>query len=306
MMKIKHSIGLTGSTGMMGKHLIHFFSKKNIKILATTNKLPKYKNKNVQFKKLNLNTLKDEKQLDSIFKNIKTLIHLGALVPKPDFSPNKKEIFKTNFRSTSILANWAKKNDVHFVFLSGAIVYKNNDSKKNNEFSLLNNNFKIDYYGQSKKDSDVYLFKKIIRGDKITILRPTSIYGYGQVLSKIINRLIKFSKSNKLIELSEPFEKINFIHAYDVVNAIYESIIRKEYGVFNIGSKKLYTIKDLSKILIEINKSESKIKIVKQIKKTNTLYKYNVSSLLAEKKLNWFEKIYIKKGLKLVINKQYG
>ena len=55
----------------------------------------------------------------------------------------------------------------------------------------------------------------------------------------------------------------------------------KKYKVFNIGSNKLYSIKDLSKILIKIVKSKSKLIIKKSMNNSN--YKYNISSLEAKK-----------------------
>ena len=297
-------IGITGASGMLGKHLIHILSKKKIKIISTSRKRVYFKNKRFQWKKLDLMKLKNEKKLKKIFENINTVVHLGALVPLGSHQ-NRDKIKKTNFESTVIMAKWAIKNDIHFIYISGAIIYDTQNNKKIKEDSLIKKNFLKDYYGQSKRNCDVFLQKKIKLKKKITILRPTSIYGCGLNKNKIMMKLIRLTKLNKPIKLYEPFEKINLIHANDVVNAIYKSIIKKKFKIFNIGSDKLYSIIDLSKILININKSKSRLKIIKDMNKKVVLNKYNISSNKAKNNLNWKNKIGIKNGLKLVIEKKY-
>ena len=297
-------IGITGASGMLGKHLIHILSKKKIKIISTSRKRVYFKNKRFQWKKLDLMKLKNEKPLKKIFENINTVVHLGALVPLGSHQ-NRDKIKKTNFESTVIMAKWAIKNDIHFIYISGAIIYDTQNNKKIKEDSLIKKNFLKDYYGQSKRICDVFLQKKIKLKKKITILRPTSIYGCGLNKNKIMMKLIRLTKLNKPIKLYEPFEKINLIHANDVVNAIYKSIIKKKFKIFNIGSDKLYSIIDLSKILININKSKSRLKIIKDMNKKVVLNKYNISSNKAKNNLNWKNKIGIKNGLKLVIEKKY-
>ena len=297
-------IGITGASGMLGKHLIHILSKKKIKIISTSRKRVYFKNKRFQWKKLDLMKLKNEKPLKKIFENINTVVHLGPLVPLGSHQ-NRDKIKKTNFESTVIMAKWAIKNDIHFIYISGAIIYDTQNNKKIKEDSLIKKNFLKDYYGQSKRNCDVFLQKKIKLKKKITILRPTSIYGCGLNKNKIMMKLIRLTKLNKPIKLYEPFEKINLIHANDVVNAIYKSIIKKKFKIFNIGSDKLYSIIDLSKILININKSKSRLKIIKDMNKKVVLNKYNISSNKAKNNLNWKNKIGIKNGLKLVIEKKY-
>ena len=301
---MKTIIGITGASGMLGKHLLYILSKKKISVVATSKKLSKSKNKNIIWKKLNLINLKNEYQLDNVFGNINTLVHIGALVPKPNTKQDKKKIKKINFDSTLIITKWALKKNIHLIYISGAIIYKDKGKKKIKEISYIKSKFFKDFYGNSKKNCDLYLQKKIKSGNKISILRPSSIYGFGLDKNKIINQLIKLTKSNKDIRLYGPFEKINLIHAIDVAQAIYKTIVKKKYKVFNIGSNKLYSIKDLSKILIKIVKSKSKLIIKKSMNNSN--YKYNISSLEAKKNLQWSSKVSIINGLKLLMQKKYG
>lgn len=302
---MKYTIGLTGASGMLGKHLTNFLLKKKLKIIVTSRTPIKHKNQNIYWKKLDLTKIKNEKKLDNLFGNIEVLVHAGALVPINIGQQNKDKISKTNLKPTIIISNWAKKKNIHFVYISGAIVYENKIRKKIKENSKIKNFFSKDYYGKSKTDCDNYLKKKIQLGDKVSILRPTSIYGHGLRENKIILKLIKLAKLNQPIRLSRPFEKINFIHANDVANAVFKTIKKKQYRIFNIGSKMLYSIKDISKILIKINNSKSKLQIYGKNKKLKYLYKYNVSSNKAKVNLGWTSKVSINKGLKLIIEKKY-
>ena len=302
---MKYTIGLTGASGLLGKHLINFLLKKKFKIIATSRKPIEYKDKNFYWKKLDLTKIKNEKKLDNLFGNINVLVHAGAFVPKNIKKQNKDKINTTNLKPTITISKWAKKKNVHFIYISGAIVYENKIRKKIEETSKIKKFFFKDYYGKSKKDCDEYLKKKIKLGHKVSILRPTSIYGYGLKKDKIILKLIKLSKSNQLIILAKPFEKINFIHANDVANAVFKTIKKKQYKIFNLGSKILYSIKDLSKTLININNSKSKLQIYSGNKKLKYLYKYNVSSYKAKVNLGWTSRIPINKGLKLIIDKKY-
>ncbi|MAL65525.1 MAG: hypothetical protein CMF94_05425 [Candidatus Marinimicrobia bacterium] len=60
----------------------------------------------------------------------------------------------------------------------------------------------------------------------------------------------------------------------------------------------------MSKILIKIVKSKSKLIIKKSMNNSN--YKYNISSLEAKKNLQWSSKVSIINGLKLLMQKKYG
>lgn len=303
---MKEIIGITGASGMLGKHLMHILSKKKFRIISTSRKPVKYKKRGIYWKKLDLTKLKNEKQLDNIFEGITTIAHLGALVPANIHYQNKNEIKKTNFDPTVLISKWAIRNNIHLIYISGAIIYENKNSKKIKEDSKINLFFHKDYYGESKKNCDVYLQKKMHPENKITILRPTSIYGYGLNKNKIIMKLIRLTKLNKEIRLYKPFEKINLIHAIDVADAVYKSIIKKKYKIFNISSDKLYSIKNLSKILIKINKSKSKLKIYENIDSSKIPDRFNTSSFKAKKSLGWINRTSLEKGLKLIINKKYG
>ena len=86
---MKYNIGLTGASGMLGEHLLYILSKNNFSVIATSRRPIKNKSININWKRLDLINLKNHSQLDKVFRNIKTIIHIGALVPKYKSNNNK-------------------------------------------------------------------------------------------------------------------------------------------------------------------------------------------------------------------------
>lgn len=298
------SIALTGASGVLGRHIADLFSKKKIKVFATSRKKLPLKNNYIFWKSMNLEKLKNFKKLDGIFGNSKVLIHAGAYVPLNSKFENIKKINKINIKSTYLLHKWAKKNNAHFIFISGAIVYKNKKNCKENS-PLINKKNSI-FYGYAKKVCENYLKIKINKKEPITILRPSSIYGWGQKKNKITIKILIAAKLQKKITLYKPFGKINFIHARDIANAIYKCISKKQYGHFNLGFSKMYTIEDLAKISIKLNRSKSRIEVHNTNKILKENFKFDINSGLAKKKLGWIPKINLKKGIKLIQDRSCG
>ena len=54
-MVLRPKIGVTGSSGMLGKHVVNYLLKKNYQVIGTSRSNPKIKEKNFCWKKLDLN-----------------------------------------------------------------------------------------------------------------------------------------------------------------------------------------------------------------------------------------------------------
>ena len=80
-MVLTPQVGVTGSSGMLGKHVVNYLLKKKYQIIGTSRTNPNIKNKNFLWKKLDFSEKKFEKKFKVFFKNINCLIHIGAYVP---------------------------------------------------------------------------------------------------------------------------------------------------------------------------------------------------------------------------------
>ena len=296
-------IGITGGSGLLGMHVISLFLSKNYKIITFSRNKPKVKHKNLYWVKLDLNNNLPLKKLDKIFSKLACLIHIGAFVPDGKITPSKNYINRINVTTSLRLARWSKTNNKHFIFLSGAIIYKD-EKKKNSERSKLKFKSK-DTYINSKILSDKSIIKLRNKKFKLTILRPTSIYGHGMKSNKIISIFINKIKNHKNIQIvNNKDTKINLIHAQDVAIGVFKSYQKKKYGIFNLGQNQCVNFLKIAKTIKKILNSKSKITITKNLNYSNTLNPMDVKIQLAKKILLWTPSVNLRKGLKLQIGKK--
>ena len=105
-------------------------------------------------------------------------------------------------------------------------------------------------YALQKYVCEKYLFKLKKRGLKLLIIRPTSIYGYGQQDKTFLVRYLNKIKANQKLIFFRPLSmKLNFIHAADVSNAIIHLIRKNRQGVYNLAYEKNISIKKIIDLL---------------------------------------------------------
>ena len=303
-MVLTSKIGITGSSGMLGKHVVNYLLSKQYQIVGTSRTNPKIVKENFSWKKLDLSEKKFQPKFNQYFKNINCLIHIGAYVPRRNEKKIKSNyINKVNTEATIQLAKWSKKNNVHFIFISGSAIYSK-DIKNNEKSKILS--FLKNFYLNSKIISEKRIRKLSLNQKfKYTILRPSSIYGTGMDKNKIIPKYLKLLKYNRRLTIYD-YEKtlVNFIHAKDIAHAIYLCLNLKKKGIFNLGSKSCRDFYYLIKNFKKITKSKSKIHLKKSKipKKIKTL-DVNINKSMRE--LNWSPKISLKKGLKMIVDKKW-
>ena len=159
-----------------------------------------------------------------------------------------------------------------------------------------------DFYGYSKLAAENIFNHFSAEGLQCIVLRPSSLYGYRLPSEKLIQNYINIAASDGIIQISESMNRINFIHAYDVVNAAFEALIACAWGVYNISSDTSNSILDIAKIAISISKSGS-IKIVDSIDK-NYFERFDLDSSLAKKRFRFKAEINLRKRMILMKNKK--
>ena len=295
---VLNKVSLTGASSMLGLHLINKLIKNNYKILALSRTRPKIKHKNLIYKKFDIKKKYTQEKFESFFNNSSIIIHAGC-TSNYKKEKNKKNAFLANLNVTRKIGLLANSNEKKLIFISGAIIYKN-QKNKNNENSIQKRNTK-DYYVKSKIISEKLLLKLKKRGLNLLILRPSSIYGFGQKKNKIITKLVSRAKKKKILELYDLDSSINLIHAADVANFIIKSIkSKKAKGIFNLGNKLVnyrYIANELKKIF-KCKIISKKTKLINR-KNTQTL---DVSSKKSNLILNWRAKINLNRGLLSIKN----
>ena len=230
-------IGLTGSTGSIGKILI------------------KYKKKNVKFSFFKEDITKKKKVHQWIKKNkLKIIIHLAAKVPIKEVNKNKKKAWKINYLGTKYIVDACLKERVEwFFFASTSHVYKSN-VKKISENSKLN---PISFYGKTKLESENYIINKLkkkkIRYCIGRIFSTTNLTQKKNYLVPDLKNKIKKSKGSIILKNLNHFR--DFISMRDISKIIFVLLKNRYQGIINLGTgKKVY----LKKIAVIISKRYKK------------------------------------------------
>ncbi len=280
---------ISGSSGFIGRHL--------------TEKLNNYpligliKNKNIDLK---IQTIcKDIRQLDlDDFPNdISHIIHTAALSDLQYCEKNKKECYDINVGGTKQILEIAKKNDSKVIFLSTSHVYGKPIKLPLSESHELNPS---SVYSQSKVEAEklckIYNSKFNI---PISILRLFSVYGPYSPDHLVTTRIIKEIILKNNISIGNLFPKRDFIHIYDVVNAI-ELLLNytNSFQVFNIGSGQSNSIETICNYLIKISNKKILVESINSLSRSDDVPNV-ISDISKIKNLGWIPKINLFDGLKI-------
>jgi dTDP-4-dehydrorhamnose reductase len=236
------TILITGAGGFIGNNLFNFLKKKkNIKLFGTINKL---KNKNVKLKKILLKKKIISKKIYKIdlsnLKEIKKIIsktnpniiyHFAAMSDHSYAEKNKKLCKKYNSKITKNIIKCINK-DSKLIFLSSDKVYSGNP-----KISPENINLKPNSYLAKEKIICEKIIKKKIK--KYFILRLPIVHKMGEYFkfSTIDNFLYLLKKKQNIRVFNNV--KRSFLKISEL-NVFLEKLIdSKNYGIYNVGSKKL-------------------------------------------------------------------
>ena len=222
-------IGITGSSGLLGKLLIKELKKKNIK----------YSNFNGDITKISKieNWLKSEKNIDYIF-------HFAAYTSVVKSSENKKKSYQTNVLGVENMIksiNKSKKR-IFLFFPSSSHVYKFS-KKPISEKSTIS---PITYYGRTKLIAEKKIISNKNKNFDYFIGRIFSIFHKTQkkpFLYPSIKDKIKRLKLKKVYIKNGNCIR-DFSNAENIIKIILQVYKKKLKGTYNIGSGKGITIKE--------------------------------------------------------------
>lgn len=277
-------IAITGANGMAGRHMCALLKEKNIPYLALSRK------------EWDVRDWKKFDQLDSVFGSSAAVFHFAAQLPNNDSST--VDIFDANVRSCLNLAEWALSRAVPLVFLSGATVYKDAHGKNITESDEKVVNGFGGFYGYSKLLAENIFEHFRNDGLKIVILRPSSIYGYGLSNEKLIPSFIASASRGETILISQPENRVNLIHAYDVARAALTAYESNSWGVFNIGAES-HSIIDIAEMAIKIS-GKGEVSLTDTDYDHKPFNRFDLDSSLAKASFDFQPVISLQEGMELI------
>lgn len=245
---------LTGTSGFIGSRLlidcINLYGKENVLVLSSK------ENKNCQtiiYKNHDLNSI-DFSQ--SPYNKIKTVIHVGAFIPKSNADLN--DILKSNGNIifTQNLLLGLPKTVEKFIFFSTVDVYETSDQ------IISENNATIPetLYGFSKLYCEKMIENWANANNKIVqILRLGHVYGPGEELFKKIIPITmqKLKENEQPIIMGDGSAKRGFIYIDDLIFCIKKIMEFETFkGPINVVNENPITINELVNEIIKISKKD--------------------------------------------------
>ena len=301
---------ICGATGFIGKNITLGLSKnKNYEIHAVRFKRPAYKTSdNVKWHKADL---RNPASIDKLIKNMDIVVQAAATTSGSKDIVSKPHIHVTdNAVINSFIFRSAYTHEIkHFIFPSCTVMYPSSKkATKENDFTGRI----IDKY-KGAGETKVYLekiakFYSMLSKTKFTIIRHSNIYGphdkYDLDKSHVFGATItKVMKAKDDLEVwGDGSEIRDFLHADDLVNFIKKAISKQktQYEIYNCGSGKAITIKQLCNLILKISKKPLKIKFNKN--KPTIKFDMFLNCNKAKKELGWEPKIEIESGIRKTIS----
>jgi len=262
-MKLNGPILITGASGFIGGNLMHRLVKLGIHPHAVVRRLGNdWRIKSILNKiKLHECDLAKEKEVSSLIQEIKPkyIIHCASYGNYPS-QTNVQTMINTNIIGTFNLVNACLKTGFKLFINSGSSSEYGFQNAPSNEKTLPEPNSN---YAWTKLSSTMYC-QYIAREFKAPVItfRFYSVYGPYEEPSRLIPTLIRCSFERKSPSLVSPRVARDLIHIEDVVDICLLALKNRTApdGIFNIGTGKRSTIKNVVSAVMQITKAKFDLK----------------------------------------------
>jgi dihydroflavonol-4-reductase len=242
---------ITGITGFIGAHLAQELLKKNsYELIGTYRAAEKallFEKQGIEMRKADL--LKPE-SLRDITKDVDVVVHLAGLMR---FHDPWDVLYNHNVKVTQIIVGDALQHDIqHFIYSSSTEAIGPVTSIPGDETSPYNPTYE---YGKTKQIAELWLKEKQqTAGLPLTILRPTGVYGPGDVYVTLSTvRAILHRKLRVLPGKGDTY--IHFTYVDDVVQGFQKTIEKQKQSLgetFLLASDEYTTYKAMFTVVANL------------------------------------------------------
>ncbi|WGH78721.1 NAD-dependent epimerase/dehydratase family protein [Jannaschia ovalis] len=230
-------LAVTGANGLFGRHLCALLEAKGIAHRPLTRA------------DWDLRDWAAPERLDALTAGADTLVHAAARLPS---EPSARELFDTNVRATLNLADWARQRGIHMIHLSSGSVYADPYADAITEDAPMGPGPLGGVYAQSKRLAEMALADCRSMGLKLTVLRPSSVYGAGLNAEQLVARLLAEAESGGPVTVTGGASRINFLHIHDLARAAIMAAERGATGLFNIAGDAPTRLVDLAQAIADL------------------------------------------------------
>jgi UDP-glucose 4-epimerase len=244
----------------------------------------------------------DPGSLEDIMKDADMVFHLAAVSNVNYAIAHPRETFEINATGTLNLLEEARKNKIgKFVYISSSHVYGIPQYLPIGEEHPVSPR---EPYAASKASAEMLVGAYGLNyGLKTSIIRPFNMYGPGQSEDFIIPSIIKQANEKDKIELGNLTPTRDLLYITDAINGML-TIAEHGDGIYNLGSGKETSIKEVVETVINIIDPAKKYVSIESRRRSNAV---DIPRMCADvsklKMLGWSPEVDLRDGLIKTIKK---
>ncbi|RMF93288.1 MAG: NAD-dependent epimerase/dehydratase family protein [Candidatus Schekmanbacteria bacterium] len=266
---------ITGGGGFLGSHLGDYFLKeghevfaldlaKDLKVAHNLN------NKNFHYIK---DSIFNEDLLDALILKCDLVYHMAAVVGVEHYVENPYNVLNVNINGTQNVLRIAYKYGKKVVFTSTSEIYGRNPKvpfKEDDDRVLGSTRIDRWCYSTSKAAGEHFCFAYHSMGLPVTIVRYFNVYGprldridVGRIITIFMGQILR--KKN-LTVIGDGMQTRCFTYVDDAIKATVEAGLNEKANgeIFNIGTDRETTIKELAELMIKLSGVDLDIEYVSQ------------------------------------------
>jgi len=294
---------VTGGAGFIGCWVVRELIENNWEVVVFDN-LSNGAEENLsqvraKLKELIIGDIRDKNLIKSVFKgNFDVCFHLAAQVNVQDSIDNPRDTFDINIAATFDLMEEAKNNNVKMVFVSSALVYDTMKEKPIDEQHFLKSS--CPYAASKIAGENIVLSYFYAYKFPVVVVRPFSAYGPYQrpdMEGGVVSIFSKRKLSSQPLEVfGDGTQTRDFFFVKDCAEFIAQCATQDKANgeVFNIGSGKDVSIKNLAKVMAP---APDKVRFVPHHHPQSEISKMICDWSKAKTMFGWSPKISLGEGL---------
>lgn len=288
---------ITGSSGLLGSHLLDFLESSSARIRLLTRKPIARPESGVRVLH---GDIRESVVVNEAIEDIDIVFHLAALVNVDKSISDPFETLTTNVMGTLQLLESARKQTKtpHIIFSSSTNIYGIPQKEKVTEDYPI---APSDPYSTSKAAADLICQTYIKTYNlPITILRPSTLYGPRQQMTQFIPKVISQGLSSQILELGSLNAYRDFCYVKDVAKAFILAGATPEAAsqVFNISTGVSISLIDIVEKISKLLGKKLEIKTKNHHRPYEITLPFVIDSSKARRVLKWKPHYDIDSGLK--------
>jgi UDP-glucose 4-epimerase len=287
-------VGLTGATGMLGRHLHAALNAAGADVVSVS------RTSGDGVIEWDLSKWLQHKELDELFSGVRAVVHAGALV-QPKGEVDQAHLFDVNVRACANLAEWALAKSISLVFISSGSVYADPSADQLNEDSRLGANELGGFYGITKLLAEDVFARYRAQGLNVAVVRPSALFGSGGPREKMLYKFLETAVRGDAISLLPPVEdRVDFVHAADLSDAVIRILKRHCWETFNVASGAPVSIRELAATCVNAA-GRGSCDVADGMVTRPPLQRFFLNTNLAQRRLDWHSRITLRQGLAMVL-----